>query len=65
MNEYRVIFEFPDYMLSNQGEVRNHKTGKVIKTDHNTSWYVALRKDGKTYQRGIKKLINVTFPRKM
>lgn len=56
---WRIIKEFPDYMINQFGVVRNKNTGHLNLTTQNT---VRLQKDGKTYHRGFRKLLHAAFP---
>lgn len=61
-NGYKVIPDFPDYMLNIDGVVRNKDTGYTLHSDYSpAAWRVKLRKDGKTYERSIKRLLKETF----
>ncbi len=43
MEEYRLIFENEDYEVSNLGNVRNNKTGKILKSHVGTTGYYGLQ----------------------
>lgn len=55
--------EFPNYEISDEGGVRNSKTGRVMKTNKNKKGYetVSLREDGKYYTRKVANLVADTF----
>ena len=61
MSEMKVIQNHPNYTISNDGEVRNLKTGRVLKqflggTGHN---YLCVNLDGK--KRGVHTLVAEAF----
>ena len=61
--EWRVITEYPTYEVSTDGQVRNKKTGQVLKTSPNGRGYlnVGLRKDNKRHTKKIHRLVGLTF----
>ena len=63
MEEYKIIKDFPNYEVSNFGNIRNNKTGKVLKPGINTNGYykVSLCSDGNIYQKLVHKLIAESF----
>ena len=63
MEEFRVIKDFENYEVSNFGNIRNNKTGKVLKPGINTNGYykVSLCSDGNIYQKLVHKLIAESF----
>jgi hypothetical protein len=60
---FRMIDNYPCYDVSNFGLVRNRKTGRLLKPNDNGNGYlhVSLRKDSKTYQRYIHRLVCEAF----
>lgn len=57
--EWRVIPDFPGYVISETGEVRELQSNRIIAAetgDHRES--VRLRRDGKQYRRGVRKLVS-------
>jgi len=60
---WRQIREFPDYMISEGGEVRKIKGNRLIKSQHKEGLFVLMTKDGKRYGRGIRGLLRKTFPK--
>ena len=60
---WRVITEYPTYEVSTDGQVRNKKTGQVLKTSPNGRGYlnVGLRKDNKRHTKKIHRLVGLTF----
>lgn len=60
--EYRVIPEFPKYMINKDGVVRNAETGRMMSSERPDGLSVILRKDGKTYHRAVRTLLKQTFP---
>lgn len=62
MSNFVQIFDFDNYEVSDVGEVRNKKTGRILKPRLNNGYYqVGLRKDKKTYQRYIHQLVAYYF----
>lgn len=60
--EFRDIPDFPGYRMNPIGVVINSRSGAVLKSRRETSRYVKLRKDGKTYDRAISRLRSEIFP---
>ena len=54
MNEkYKPIENFPKYLVSNYGKVKNIKTGVILKggsDKHKYKYYQLINKDGETKQ---------------
>jgi hypothetical protein len=63
VEEYRIIKDFENYSVSNFGNVRNIKTGKILKPGKTRCGYyqVKLYKDGNTYPKTIHKLVGEYF----
>lgn len=64
MEQYKQIADFPDYEISNTGNVRNTKTHRILKTTiHKKRGYVkvGLRKDNKTITCEIHRLVAMAF----
>ena len=63
MEQYKIIKDFPNYEVSNFGNIRNIKTGKILKPGINGRGYytVSLRNDGNMYTKNIHKLIAEYF----
>jgi len=59
---WRQIREFPEYMISEKGEVRKINGNHLMQSHHGYKWYVNLTKDGKQYSRAIRGLLRKTFP---
>ena len=61
--EWRVITEYPTYEVSTDGQVRNKKTGRVLKANPNGFGYlhVGLRKDNKGHTKMIHRLVGEAF----
>lgn len=61
--EWRKIKDFPNYSVSNYGEVRNDVTGKILKPWVIKAGYkcVGLREKGITYKKYIHRLVAVAF----
>ena len=64
--EWRVLPEFPKYEITEDGDVRNRRTGKAIQETQNKNtkaWsYCLRRKDGKTTHRAHWGLVESAFP---
>lgn len=55
--------EFDNYEVSDEGRIRNKRTGRILKTQTNKKGYesLTLRKDGKQYTRMVHKVVADTF----
>lgn len=62
MENYKQIPQFPEYELSDLGNVRNKK-GKVLSATKDQKGYrmVCLRKDGKSHTKRISKMVGILF----
>lgn len=63
MEQWKQHSRFSDYEMSTEGNIRNIKTGRILKTTINEKGYerVCLRKDKKQYIRSVHRLIADTF----
>lgn len=63
MTEWRKIKGFERYSVSNDGKVRNDKTGRILRPETINWGYkrVCLCKDGKMYHRLVSRLVAETF----
>ena len=63
MEEYKIIKDFPNYSVSNFGNVINNKTGRVLKLaiGNHGYYYVNLYQDGKQFNKRIHKLVAEYF----
>lgn len=64
MNEiWKKIADFENYEVSNLGNVRNAKTGRIMKPHKNTVgyWQTAIHKDGKQHFKCTHKLVAEAF----
>ena len=63
MEEYRIIKDFENYSVSNLGNVRNNKTGRVLKLQIDTHGYykVNLYTDRISFNKNIHKLVAEAF----
>lgn len=62
MEEWRVIEQAPDYLISSRGRIRNRHTGKDIKSSNSRVYpTVNLKIDGKYYQKNIHRLVAMAF----
>lgn len=63
MEFWLTIKDFPDYEASNLGRIRNAKTGRIMRTNVNSSGYetVCLRKNKTQYTKRVHRLIADTF----
>jgi len=61
--EYKAIVDFENYEVSNLGNVKNKKTGKILKLINDGKDYhrVGLYKDNKKYNKRIHQLIAQAF----
>ena len=61
MIEWRKVKDF-NYSVSNKGEVRNDKTGRILKKTVSTSGYLFVQLfDKKTYMKYIHRLVGEAF----
>lgn len=60
---WRPIQNFPLYDCSSCGRIRNHKTGRILKTNINTRGYMhlTLRRNNKAYTERVHRLVALTF----
>ena len=63
MEEYKQIIDFDNYEVSNLGNVRNIKTGRILKGKDDTHGYlkVGLCKDKKKTNKKIHRLVAEAF----
>lgn len=63
MGEFKPIIGFEDYGISQEGDVFSYKTNKKLKLQKmsNGYFFVSLRKNGKTFQKSIHRLVAETF----
>lgn len=63
MEEWRKVEEYPTYSVSNLGNVRNDKTGRILKPGGNGWGYllVGLSKNKKTTTQKVHRLVAVAF----
>lgn len=64
MEKWKRITDFEHmYSISNLGNVKNHRTNKILRPSINTVGYpmVILRKDGKNHGRMIHRLVAIDF----
>ena len=61
--EWRVITDLPNYEVSTDGQVRNRKKGRLLKTSPNGCGYLSVRlyKDNKGHTKKIHRLVGLTF----
>lgn len=60
---WKVINEFPNYSVSDDGRVKNNKTGKILAPSPDSNGYlsVGLYRDGKHTTKRIHKLVAEAF----
>ena len=59
---YKKIEGFENYSISDFGNVRNDKTGRILKQSHRNGYQmVRLQKDNKTYKNDIHRLVAIAF----
>ena len=61
MIEWRKIEERPNYSVSNEGEVRNDKTGRILKPRKGTSGYYQIMLGRKTSPLYVHRLVAKAF----
>lgn len=63
MDTWVDIEDFPLYEVSDQGEIRNKRTGRVLKQHDNgrDSLFVVLRRDGGQVTRSVRRLVATAF----
>lgn len=63
MAEWKTISGYTNYEVSDEGEVRNHKTGRLIKPSLSRGGYkkVNLRSDGIATSKKVHRLVAETF----
>lgn len=60
--EWRIIPDYPEYAVSNKGNIVTLKTGKLRKfSDHKGYKQCMLRKDGKAYNKFVHRLVANAF----
>ena len=59
MEEFKIIKDFENYSVSNFGNIRNNKTGRVLKPgiDSHGYYHVILYKDRISFTKKIHKLV--------
>lgn len=61
---YRLVDEFPDYMVNNQATVRHIQTQRycmLVRVSKTGGAMINLRKDGKTFTRAAQELRDKAF----
>ena len=63
MEQYKIIKDFLNYSVSNFGNVKNNKTGRVLKPSicNNGYYKISLRNNGNQYNKNIHKLVAKYF----
>lgn len=63
MEEWKIIEDFPNYSISNKGNVLNNKTGNIIsqQKQYNGYYSVSMWKDRKKYRKSIHRLVAKAF----
>jgi len=61
--EWKKINDYDNYSVSNEGQIRNDKTGRILKQYGARGGYaqVTLSKDGKTKTKYVHRLVMETF----
>ena len=61
--EWRAVEEFPNYIVSESGEVKNIHTGKTISTNLSHTGYrqISLWRDGKKYSKRLCRIVAKSF----
>lgn len=62
MEVFKIISEFPNYEVSDSGNIKSIKTGRILIGGHDRNGYkcVNLRCNGKTYFKSIHRLVAIT-----
>ena len=60
---YKTIFDFPDYKISNLGNIKNKKTNRILKPVINVQGYyiIDLRVNGSRFTKKLHRLIADAF----
>lgn len=63
MTTWKVIVGFPNYSVSDEGQVRNAKTGKILAPCPDSNGYlsVGLYRDGKRFVKRVHRLVAEAF----
>ena len=63
MESYKLIVEYPNYKVSNLGNIKNKTTGLILKQVMNKDGYktVSLSKDGKRWSSRVHRLVALAF----
>lgn len=61
--EWRIIEEAPDFLVSNKGRVQNREFGKILKVHNSTAGYptVNLRFGDRYFQKGVHQVVASAF----
>ena len=59
--EWRIISEKPNYSVSTNGDVKNNKTGRILKLHLGTSGYLQVMLGRKTTPLYVHRLVATTF----
>lgn len=61
--QWKDIVGFSKYEVSNLGQIRNKKTGRILKQAHQNTGYtiVSLRRDGRTISHSVHRLVMEAF----
>ena len=67
MEEWKIIEDYPNYSISNIGNIKNNKTGKFLKPSINLDGYLQLNlcNDGKRKAYRFHRLLALTFLQKI
>lgn len=62
MRDKKIISEFPAYLVYENGDIFSTKTNKFLKPwEHAGYYYVTLRKDGKSYNKSVHRIVAKYF----
>lgn len=61
MNKWRKVAERPNYSIDNMGNIRNDKTGRILKPRKSTSGYYQIMLGGKTSPLYVHRLVALAF----
>ena len=61
VEEWRPISGYDNYQVSNLGQIKNTKTGRILKPDITSGGYVQLSKDGAKAKHLVHRLVASAF----
>ena len=63
MTAWKTVPDYPAYEASNEGEIRNKKTGRILKKQNNSQGYytLTLRKNNEPHQVRVHRVVASSF----